>query len=292
MPAMIAMGGLLRGFNANRKPDARRAMRASGTTRNRVGKRQGDPLEALLVRPRLRLASLPGLCALLGILVLLLGIGMTVLGYWPSMEEITTLANFSGNYSHLKADIHWSVQPLRHLLRSERAAAVGPLAMGAGLFVFICANALLHEWRDRATRVVVLQDIYSSGRGAEPPQIPESSRDPGERGRQLPLGSIGKVVPSLGSSASIPVCPLPAIELNNLPMEGHVSHQSPQLPVATVHGMSSELGARCVQPQTFPASPPVPRVTFERRQFGSWPTIGGASITCSSLELHIPTPEQ
>lgn len=34
--------------------------------------------------------------------------------------------------------------------------------MGIGIFLFICANAVLHEHRDRKTKVINLRDIYST----------------------------------------------------------------------------------------------------------------------------------
>lgn len=39
---------------------------------------------------------------------------------------------------------------------------LGPLVMGVGIFLFICANAVLHETRDQKTRVIRLRDIYST----------------------------------------------------------------------------------------------------------------------------------
>lgn len=34
--------------------------------------------------------------------------------------------------------------------------------MGVGIFLFICANAVLHENRDRKTRLIRLRDVYST----------------------------------------------------------------------------------------------------------------------------------
>lgn len=36
---------------------------------------------------------------------------------------------------------------------SERMKMFGPFTMGIGIFIFICANAILHENRDRETKV-------------------------------------------------------------------------------------------------------------------------------------------
>lgn len=42
---------------------------------------------------------------------------------------------------------------LEQHLHSERMKMLGPFTMGIGIFIFICANAILHENRDRETKV-------------------------------------------------------------------------------------------------------------------------------------------
>lgn len=42
---------------------------------------------------------------------------------------------------------------LEQNLHSERMKMLGPFTMGIGIFIFICANAILHENRDRETKV-------------------------------------------------------------------------------------------------------------------------------------------
>ncbi|KAM7369504.1 hypothetical protein PAMP_010823 [Pampus punctatissimus] len=51
---------------------------------------------------------------------------------------------------------------LDRYLYSDRLKVFGPLIMGIGIFLFICANAVLHENRDRKTKVINLRDIYST----------------------------------------------------------------------------------------------------------------------------------
>lgn len=41
---------------------------------------------------------------------------------------------------------------------SERMKMLGPFTMGIGIFIFICANAILHENRDRETKVSLDKD--------------------------------------------------------------------------------------------------------------------------------------
>ncbi|XP_066515538.1 transmembrane protein 200A [Hoplias malabaricus] len=69
----------------------------------------------------LRLRSPPGACVLFAGVLLLVGIGVAVGGYWP-----------------------------HHTRRPDKLKLVGPIIMGVGLFIFICANTLLFENRDRS----------------------------------------------------------------------------------------------------------------------------------------------
>uniref|UniRef100_A0A4W5L3N9 Uncharacterized protein n=1 Tax=Hucho hucho TaxID=62062 RepID=A0A4W5L3N9_9TELE len=51
---------------------------------------------------------------------------------------------------------------LDNYLYSDNLKVFGPLVMGIGIFIFICANAVLHENRDQNTKVINLRDIYST----------------------------------------------------------------------------------------------------------------------------------
>nr|XP_040023072.1 transmembrane protein 200C-like [Gasterosteus aculeatus aculeatus] len=51
---------------------------------------------------------------------------------------------------------------LHRYVYSDRLKVFGPLIMGIGIFLFICANAALHENRDKKTKVINLRDIYST----------------------------------------------------------------------------------------------------------------------------------
>ncbi|XP_055740235.1 uncharacterized protein LOC129824569 [Salvelinus fontinalis] len=51
---------------------------------------------------------------------------------------------------------------LDNYLYSDNLKVFGPLVMGIGIFIFICANAVLHENRDKKTKVINLRDIYST----------------------------------------------------------------------------------------------------------------------------------
>ncbi|XP_053198734.1 transmembrane protein 200C-like [Scomber japonicus] len=172
--------------------------------------------EVVVVKGKLKLFSLSGLVAALGVVVLLVGVVMATLGYWPRdglffsgrPQEGATLASVSsphvqvsGTSSHAggaqggggggagggggdeggaggggggdegfnQSESINGTSPrsfledfLDRYLSSDRLKVLGPLVMGGGVFVFICANAVLHETRDLQTKVIDLRDIYST----------------------------------------------------------------------------------------------------------------------------------
>ncbi|KAF3848330.1 hypothetical protein F7725_014827 [Dissostichus mawsoni] len=161
---MIATGGLLR---INRRQDSLR--------RN----------EVVVVKGKLKLVSVSGLVVALGIMVLLGGVVMAALGYWPreglffstQPQEGAAMASVSSSSpSPAAADEQTETvngttsRPprgfledfLHRYLYSDRLKVFGPLIMGIGIFLFICANAVLHENRDKKTKVINLRDIYST----------------------------------------------------------------------------------------------------------------------------------
>ncbi|XP_068604399.1 transmembrane protein 200C [Brachionichthys hirsutus] len=208
---MIATGGLLR-INARRQD----SLRSKARTQKRKSKKKRRS-EVVVVKGKLNLVSVSGLVAAFGILVLLVGLGMAALGYWPreglllppQPKEGATMASKSSRSSALvPADaqggerqegneegdrgggegggggggggadgfnqtetVNRTAQPpphgfLKHFLDrylySDRLKVFGPLTMGIGIFLFICANAVLHENRDKKTKVINLRDIYST----------------------------------------------------------------------------------------------------------------------------------
>ncbi|XP_071385380.1 transmembrane protein 200B-like [Centroberyx affinis] len=81
-----------------------------------------------LLQTRLHLRSAPGVWLLLGVGVVLVGMAVAVAGYVSAAPK-----------------------PLggRGSSHSERMKLAGPVVMGVGLFIFICAATLLYENRDR-----------------------------------------------------------------------------------------------------------------------------------------------
>ncbi|XP_021541879.1 transmembrane protein 200C [Neomonachus schauinslandi] len=206
---MIATGGLLR--ISARKQDPLRPPTQVPKRKRKAKKRRKD--DVVVVKGKLKLCSISGLIALCGILVLLVGIAMAVVGYWPkangtnreggkqlpaagSGHRVPTTANSGGNGSKNRSRSHLgtpggvnsslmgaprSTPPARPAgpsssstsvgfffrifsgyLHSDKLKVFGPLTMGIGIFLFICANAVLHENRDKKTKIINLRDLYST----------------------------------------------------------------------------------------------------------------------------------
>lgn len=191
---MIATGGLLR---MNRRQDSLRAKNRAENKRKRKAKKKKKN-DVVVVKGKLNLCSPAGLVAAVGILVLMVGVSMAVLGYWPSQHQQeyqerrrtgnrsyakAPAANATAekllldqmfNASHADSNGNSSSVPgpaphcgflcdfLDSYLYSDNLKVFGPLVMGIGIFLFICANAVLHENRDKKTKIINLRDIYST----------------------------------------------------------------------------------------------------------------------------------
>ncbi|NXM79025.1 T200C protein, partial [Serilophus lunatus] len=204
---MIATGGLLR-ISARKQDPLRPQSQVPKRKRKAKKKRKND---VVVVKGKLKLCSLSGLIALCGILVLLVGIALAVVGYWPKPSQVYREGSFSGgrhfapqgviprNHSQSREGAQAVVHPESPLranistaattsgspqspptssspqasvgflfrlfssyLHSDKLKVLGPLIMGIGIFLFICANAVLHENRDKKTKIINLRDLYST----------------------------------------------------------------------------------------------------------------------------------
>ncbi|XP_038613463.1 transmembrane protein 200B [Tachyglossus aculeatus] len=142
-----------------------------GPRRPRPRRRPRRRPEALRVRARLRLRSPSGAFAALGALVVAAGLAIAVAGYWPRRGGPGELRRGPGRTPGDPRD---------------RLRLVGPVVMGAGLFVLICANTVLLESRDSETRrlrrALALAPALAPG-----PASPDGSPDAGGPDR-LPVG--------------------------------------------------------------------------------------------------------
>ncbi|NXN24114.1 T200C protein, partial [Nycticryphes semicollaris] len=204
---MIATGGLLR-ISARKQDPLRPQSQVPKRKRKTKKKRKND---VVVVKGKLKLCSLSGLIALCGILVLLVGIALAVVGYWPKPNQVYREGSFSGgrqlapqggtpkNHSRSQEWAHAEIHPessprantsttattrvspqspptssspqasvgflfrlFSSYLHSDKLKVLGPLIMGIGIFLFICANAVLHENRDKKTKIINLRDLYST----------------------------------------------------------------------------------------------------------------------------------
>ncbi|KAK2859744.1 hypothetical protein Q5P01_004364 [Channa striata] len=202
---MIATGGLLR-INARRQDSLRSKPHKPHAHKRKNKKKRRS--EVVVVKGKLKLCSVSGLVAAFGILVLLVGVVMAALGYWPrnglffstqplegaAMASVSSVSStpapadaldeemeeeddkdqvkqsFNQTETQTETLNRTSPEPLQGFLQdflnrylySDRLKVLGPLIMGIGIFLFICANAVLHENRDKKTKVINLRDIYST----------------------------------------------------------------------------------------------------------------------------------
>uniref|UniRef100_A0A669EYX4 Transmembrane protein 200C n=1 Tax=Oreochromis niloticus TaxID=8128 RepID=A0A669EYX4_ORENI len=156
---MIATGGLLR---MNRRQDSLRSKNRAENKRKRKSKKKKKN-DVVVVKGKLNLCSPAGLVAAVGIIVLMVGISMAVLGYWPSQNHPQISSNLTrGDVSSPSRHCGFFCDFLDNYLYSDNLKVFGPLVMGIGIFLFICANAVLHENRDKKTKIINLRDIYST----------------------------------------------------------------------------------------------------------------------------------
>uniref|UniRef100_A0A8C3GCQ1 Transmembrane protein 200C n=1 Tax=Cyclopterus lumpus TaxID=8103 RepID=A0A8C3GCQ1_CYCLU len=159
---MIATGGLLR---MNRRQDSLRSKNRAENKRKRKSKKRKKN-DVVVVKGKLNFCSPAGFVAAVGVIVLMVGISMAVLGYWPSQsqqqyqERRRTGGYQSNRMSYSKSLPNGSFNQSRS--NSNNLKVFGPLVMGIGIFLFICANAVLHENRDKKTKIINLRDIYST----------------------------------------------------------------------------------------------------------------------------------
>ncbi len=171
---MIATGGLLR---ISRRQDSPRTKNRAENKKKRKpkNKRKND---VVVVKGKVKLFSVSGMVAALGVLILLIGIAMAVLGYWPRENNQKLIGPvrrikdeklpsnnelvISNKLDGANASTGFFERLFTSYLYSDNLKVLGPLVMGIGIFLFICANAVLHEDRDKKTKIINLRDIYST----------------------------------------------------------------------------------------------------------------------------------
>ncbi|XP_062364936.1 transmembrane protein 200B [Cinclus cinclus] len=120
---------------------------------------------------QLRMRSPAGAFVMVGISVVLVGMTIAVVGYWPHRGHGGTGAS-AGNTS-VVGDMRREVAAWRHMPHSEKLKLIGPVIMGIGLFIFICANTMLYENRDMETRQLMQKGLYGLTLGLPEGTSPE-----------------------------------------------------------------------------------------------------------------------
>lgn len=111
------------------------------------------------IRGKLRMRSMPGAFLLLGLLVVVVGTALAVAGYWPyRLSKAAMLTEGADSPSGWSLGAKGLLSTARaSLVHSERMKLLGPVIMGVGLFILICANTVLYENRDRETQMLLAQ---------------------------------------------------------------------------------------------------------------------------------------
>ncbi|NXW89138.1 T200B protein, partial [Alopecoenas beccarii] len=135
------------------------------------------------VKGQLRMRSPSGAFVMVGISVVLVGMTIAVVGYWPHRGPSGTGASV-GNTS-IAGDMRKEVAAGRHVPHSEKLKLIGPVIMGIGLFIFICANTMLYENRDMETRRLMQKGLYSMAAGVPEGTGPEDAHC--QRGDSQPV---------------------------------------------------------------------------------------------------------
>ncbi|XP_042302878.1 transmembrane protein 200A [Sceloporus undulatus] len=166
---MIATGGVITGLAALKRQDSARSQHHLNLTSSPAAEEQ-KPVkrrpraDVVVVRGKIRLYSPSGFFLVLGVLISFLGIGMAILGYWPQKDLL--LASEDGlslnETQGIEKENGIIIRFLEQHLHSDKMKMLGPFTMGIGIFIFICANAMLHENRDKETKIIHMRDIYST----------------------------------------------------------------------------------------------------------------------------------
>ncbi|NWV26233.1 T200B protein, partial [Origma solitaria] len=144
--------------------------------RRRGRRLQRKPPTEPPVKGQLRMRSPAGAFVMVGISVVLVGMTIAVVGYWPHRGHGGAGAS-AGNTS-VAGDMRREVAAGRHVPHSEKLKLIGPVIMGIGLFIFICANTMLYENRDMETRQLMQKGLYGLAAGLPEGTGPEGGHQP------------------------------------------------------------------------------------------------------------------
>uniref|UniRef100_A0A3Q3KJU7 Transmembrane protein 200B n=1 Tax=Mastacembelus armatus TaxID=205130 RepID=A0A3Q3KJU7_9TELE len=116
-----------------------------------------------VIQGKLRIRSMPGAFLVLGVVVVVVGTALAVAGYWPYRISRSSILGTTEEESISESQTSgWNLGAkgllsTTSLIHSERMKLLGPVIMGVGLFILICANTVLYENRDRETQMLLAQ---------------------------------------------------------------------------------------------------------------------------------------
>ncbi|KAM4726006.1 transmembrane protein 200A [Anableps anableps] len=116
-----------------------------------------------MIQGKLRIRSMPGAFLVLGVIVVAVGTALAVAGYWPYRFSRSSILEDTEKESVSDPQPSgWSLGTKAFfspasLLHGDRMKLLGPVIMGIGLFILICANTVLYENRDRETQMLLTQ---------------------------------------------------------------------------------------------------------------------------------------
>ncbi|KAL0165768.1 hypothetical protein M9458_037612, partial [Cirrhinus mrigala] len=113
-----------------------------------------------VIQGKLRIRSMPGAFLVLGVVVVVVGTALAVAGYWPYRAHRSSVDTAEEGSSGSASGWGLGSKGLlsaASLVHSERMKLLGPVIMGVGLFILICANTVLYENRDRETQMLLAQ---------------------------------------------------------------------------------------------------------------------------------------
>ncbi|NXN72622.1 T200B protein, partial [Himantopus himantopus] len=199
------------------------------------------------VKGQLRMRSPSGAFVMVGISVVLVGMTIAVVGYWPHRGTGSTGTGV-GNGS-VAGDMRREVATGRHIPHSEKLKLIGPVIMGIGLFIFICANTMLYENRDMETRRLMQKGLYSMAAGLPEGTGPEDGHCQRGDGQPVPKANAECVEGCYQVDLSCQPCPGPGSKWsdcygpNRLQTTAELLQHPPASPAASLLSLRSGASA-------------------------------------------------
>ncbi|NXH22724.1 T200B protein, partial [Bucco capensis] len=199
-------------------PEGSKALEPGGSkapSRRRRRRLRRKPRPEGQAKGQLRMRSPSGAFVVVGISVVLVGMTIAVVGYWPHRGAAGTGAG-AGNTS-TAGDLRREVAAGRsHVPHGEKLKLIGPVIMGIGLFIFICANTMLYENRDMETRRLMQKGFYSMAGGGPEGTGPEDGHCQHGDSQAVPKANAECVEGCYQVDLSCQPCPSPSSKWSNV----------------------------------------------------------------------------